>query len=70
MNETSWPCAELAVKLPAIFENRNDKSLFIRGDVDTPYGTLMEVLAAGKTAGVISVGLVTEPGTPKKKAGG
>ena len=59
--ETEFPCGELTDRLPAIYENRTDRSLFIRGDVDTPYGKLMEVLAAGRSAGIISVGLVTEP---------
>lgn len=64
--EAEFPCEELAAKLPAIYENRTDKSLFIRGDVDTPYGMVMKVLDAGKTAGVISVGLVTEPGSAEE----
>jgi len=59
--ESQFPCAELADKLPAIYANRTDQSLYIRGDVDTPYGHLMQVLAAGRAAGIISVGLVTEP---------
>lgn len=59
--DAQFPCAELAVKLPAIFANRADKSLFVRGDAEVPYGKLMEVLAAGRVAGVLSVGLVTEP---------
>ncbi len=59
--ETEFPCAELGERLPAIYENRTDKSLFVRGDVETTYGQLMEVLAAGRKAGIISVGLVTEP---------
>jgi biopolymer transport protein TolR len=67
--ENEFACGELAAKLPAIYENRTDKSLFIRGDVETPYGKLMEVLAAGKQAGILSVGLVTEPGTPDKDGG-
>jgi biopolymer transport protein TolR len=59
--KTEFPCAELETKLPAIYENRSDRSLFVRGDVDTSYGALMQVLAAGRKAGIISVGLVTEP---------
>lgn len=67
--ESEFECTELAAKLPAIYENRTDKSLFVRGDVDTPYGKLMEVLAAGKQSGVLSVGLVTEPGNPEERGG-
>ncbi len=61
ITEVGFPCPELAAKLPAIYEHRSDKSLFVRGDTDTPYGKLMEVLAAGRKAGVLSVGLVTDP---------
>ncbi len=63
-----FPCTELVDRLPAIYEHRTDQSLFIRGDVDTPYGDLMNVLAAGRKAGIISVGLVTEPPTSADKA--
>jgi len=59
--EQEFPCDELSKRLPAIYEHRTDRSLFIRGDVDTPYGALMKVLSAGRKAGIISVGLVTEP---------
>ena len=54
-------CVDLATKLPAIYANRTDQSLFIKGDVDTPYGALMEVMAAGRASGILSVGLVTDP---------
>ena len=57
----SFACDELAGKLPAVYENRTDRSLFIRGDVDTPYGTVMTVLGGAREAGILSTGLVTEP---------
>ncbi|MBJ94680.1 MAG: protein TolR [Rickettsiales bacterium] len=59
--EQEFDCDELEERLPAIYRHRSDHSLFVRGDVDTPYGSLMKVLAAGRKAGIISVGLVTEP---------
>ena len=61
--DQEFPCYELKERLPAIYEHRADRSLFIRGDTATPYGKLMEVLSAGREAGIISVGLVTEPPT-------
>jgi len=61
--DVEMACADLRDKLPAIYANRTDQSLFVRGDVDTTYGALMEVLDAGRAAGIISVGLVTEPPT-------
>lgn len=60
-NSDAFACSELAERLPLIYAQRTDRSLFIRGDVDTPYGKLMEVLAVGRQIGIISVGLVTEP---------
>ncbi len=65
--KTEFPCVELSERLPAIYANRTDKSLFVRGDVDTTYGKLMEVLAAGRKAGIITVGLVTEPPTAEEE---
>ncbi len=63
-NVDPFPCEELQLRLPKIYEHRQDKSsLFIRGDIDTPYGNLMHVLAAAREVGIISVGLVTEPPT-------
>jgi biopolymer transport protein TolR len=59
--KTEFPCEELKDRLPAIYANRTDRSLFVRGDVDTTYGALMEVLSAGRQAGILTVGLVTEP---------
>jgi biopolymer transport protein TolR len=65
--DLEFACDELAAKLPAIYENRTDRSLFVRGDVDTPYGKVLDVLAAGRQAGVLSVGLVTDPAAPPDK---
>ena len=61
----TFACDVLADKLPAVYENRTDRSLFIRGDVDTPYGLVMTGLAGAKEAGVLSTGLVTEPPRPE-----
>lgn len=48
-------------KLVAIYANRDDKSLYIRADQDTPYGLVVDLMAAAKQAGVTKVGLVTSP---------
>lgn len=66
--DAEFPCADLRTKLPAIYEHRNDRSLFVRGDEDTRYGQLMQVLAAGREAGVLAVGLVTDPSREDEEA--
>jgi biopolymer transport protein TolR len=65
VGDLKFPCSELAAKLPAVYENRSDRSLFIRGDVDARYGLVMQVLAGAREAGVLSTGLVTEPPEPE-----
>ncbi len=38
-----------------------DKKVLLKGDKDVPYGTVVEVMAALRSAGVIDLGMVTEP---------
>jgi biopolymer transport protein TolR len=35
--------------------------VLLKGDKDVPYGTVVEVMAALRTAGVVDLGMVTEP---------
>jgi biopolymer transport protein TolR len=38
-----------------------DKKVLLKGDKDVPYGTVVEVMAALRAAGVVDLGMVTEP---------
>jgi biopolymer transport protein TolR len=38
-----------------------DKKVLLKGDKDVPYGTVVEVMAALRSAGVVDLGMVTEP---------
>ncbi|MGN7612696.1 protein TolR [Magnetococcales bacterium HHB-1] len=51
----------LVEKLTAIRNNRPDLTIFIRGDKDTAYGSVMAVMAGLQRAGFTQIGLVTEP---------
>ena len=55
------PEAELREKLEAIFEGRDTKEIFLRGDKDPPYGVVVKALAAAREAGASQLGMVTEP---------
>jgi biopolymer transport protein TolR len=55
------PAAELAEKLRAIFEGRDDKEIFLRADEAAPYGVVVKALAAAREAGARQLGMVTEP---------
>lgn len=51
----------LARKIAAIFENRQNKELFIQADQNVNYGFVAMVMAEVKQAGITKVGLVTDP---------
>ena len=55
------PLEDLQAKLEAIFEGRDDKELFLRADKEVPYGVVVKAMAAARSAGARSLGIVTEP---------
>ncbi len=52
---------ELVTRLTAIQENRDTAGILLRADKDIDYGTVMEIMAALQAAGMVDVGLVTDP---------
>ncbi len=53
----------LKQKLSAIFSNRKNKQIYIQADKKTEYGTVAEVLAETRAAGIFSISLITLPKT-------
>jgi biopolymer transport protein TolR len=51
----------LGEKLGKILEGRSDREVFLKADKDISYGTVVQVMAAIKEAGVEKLGMVTEP---------
>ncbi len=54
----SYP--ELQASIRRLVDQRNTSSVYVRGDRNVPYGTVVRVLAALHDAGITSAGLVTE----------
>lgn len=52
---------ELVTRLTAIQEGRDTAGILLRADKDINYGTVMEIMAALQAAGMVDVGLVTDP---------
>lgn len=52
---------DLVARLQAIQEGRDSAAILLRADKDINYGTVMEIMAALQMAGMVDVGLVTEP---------
>ena len=51
----------LGEKLEKILEGRSDREVFLKADKDISYGTVVQVMAEVKGAGVEKLGMVTEP---------
>jgi biopolymer transport protein TolR len=51
---------ELPGKLRMIFDERNDKTMFLMGAGNLRYGDIVDVIDAAKGAGVEKLGIVTE----------
>jgi biopolymer transport protein TolR len=61
LNDTAYSLPDLTEKLRAIAVTRRDQPIYVRADQAVPYGQVMRAMAAVRQAGVIRVGLVTEP---------
>ena len=51
----------LGEKLKKILEGRSDREVYLKADKDISYGTVVQVMAEVKGAGVEKLGMVTEP---------
>ncbi len=58
----------LGEKLIKILEGRSDREVFLKADKDISYGTVVQVMAAIKGAGVEKLGMVTEPSDFEKES--
>ena len=67
INKQDVTIVQLETRLRNIFEQRNDKTMFIVGDGSLKYKDIVDVIDAAKGAGVEKVGIVTEG---MRKAGG
>ena len=61
LNDTPMAPDQLTAKLRAIAAARPDRQIYVRADQAVPYGQVMRVMGAVHDAGLVRVGLVTEP---------
>ena len=60
LQKTEISYDDLVPRMTAISENGYDKRIYIRGDKDVDYGTVMKVMGALKGAGFDKLNLVTD----------
>ncbi len=59
INEESFAKRDIEPKLAEIFAARVDKMMFVKGDADLDYSSVMEIIDYGHRAGVDNIGIVT-----------
>jgi biopolymer transport protein TolR len=59
INQDSVAKGDLQARLTAIYANRAERVMFVRGDSDVQYAQIAEVIDVGRAAGVDRVGLMT-----------
>jgi biopolymer transport protein TolR len=61
LGKTEIPREELAAKLKSNERVRKEREVYLHADRSLPYGEVVDVMAALKTAGVEALGMVTDP---------
>lgn len=60
LDKTAIPPQALEAKLKAVFENREQKDLYIRADRNVAYGRVVDAMSAAKIAGVGKMAMLTK----------
>jgi biopolymer transport protein ExbD/biopolymer transport protein TolR len=61
VDETRMSLSEFRSAFRALASNRAKDGVYLRGDAGASYGTVTQVLATMRAAGVSDIGLVTDP---------
>jgi len=67
LNDTAMTPEQLGTKLRAIAAARPDRQLYVRADQAVSYGQVMRVMGTVHDAGLVRVGLVTEPPPERRR---
>jgi biopolymer transport protein TolR len=60
INATPVALADLGPQLKALYQNRTDKSVYLKSDAEVPYGDFVKVVAVVKASGVEKLGMLTD----------
>jgi biopolymer transport protein ExbD len=60
VNSLEVPEADVIARLQGILENKTDRTVYLKGDVDAPYSAIMKMMDALRAAGIDTVGLITD----------
>jgi len=60
LNATPVDLADLGPQLKALYQNRTDKSVYLKSDAAVPYGDFVKVVSVVKASGVEKLGMLTD----------
>jgi biopolymer transport protein TolR len=60
VNQIEVPAAEVSNRLLAVFEDKTDRTVYLKGDRDAPYSAVMQLMDALRKVGIDTVALITE----------
>lgn len=66
INDFEVSVESLRDKLLKILQGRTDRDVYLKADKSIPYGTVVQVMAEIKGAGVEQLGMITEPAIIEK----
>ena len=62
--------ANLAFQVQGVLDKKGGRTVFLKADQNTPYGSVAAVMSQLRQAGITSIGLVTEPADRTDRARG
>ena len=65
INDQTFPKDQMASELTKIYETRQEKVMFVKGDRDLNFGSVAEAIGFGKQADVTNIAIIT----PQVEAG-
>jgi biopolymer transport protein TolR len=65
INENPYSKSDIPAELTKIFETRQEKVMFVKGDAKLDFGSIAEVIGFGHQADVTNIGIIT----PQVEAG-
>jgi len=61
LDQTPYTLDTLRPKLQTLYQTRRNKDIFLRADTDVPYGKVLQVMDEVKKAGILKLGMITQP---------
>jgi len=66
LDQTTYTLETLRPKLQTLYQTRRNKDIFLRADTDVPYGKVVQVMDEVKKAGILKLGMLTQPPAEKR----